>query len=194
MRDLYNGKHKLEHWLYKAKSELDEPDRTHVLEFVEYMQEKDNSILWIVRCITALIYIRRQLDKPFVNCQKEDIKSLFRWMDTKNYKASTHEKFRKILKIFYKVVFGKNEFHPDSVCWFSTQIGKEKKSQERDLDIAEYLEENEVPILIDAAPTIQKKAFLACMYESGARPEEFLRLTNIDIKLDTNGDILFLRG
>jgi site-specific recombinase XerD len=115
-------------------------------------------------------------------------------MDAKNYKASTHEKFRKILKIFYKVVFGKNEFHSDSVNWFSTQIGKEKKSQERDLDIAEYLEENEVPLLIDdAAPTIQKKAFLACMYESGARPEEFLRLTNINIKFDTNGAILFLR-
>jgi len=32
------------------------------------------------------------------------------------------------------------------------------------------------------------------MYESGARPEEFLRLTNIDIKIDTNGGILFLRG
>ena len=114
-------------------------------------------------------------------------------MDNKNYKASTHEKFRKILKIFYKVVFGKNEFHPDSVTWFSTQVGKEKKSQERDLDIAEYLEENEVPILIDAAPTIQKKAFLAYI-RSRARPEEFLRLTNIDIKIDTNGAILFLRG
>jgi hypothetical protein len=25
-----------------------------------------------------------------------------------------------------------------------------------------------------------KKAFLACMYESGARPEVFLRLTNYD--------------
>ncbi|HZB18098.1 MAG TPA: tyrosine-type recombinase/integrase, partial [Nitrososphaeraceae archaeon] len=178
----------------KAKIELEEPDRSHVLEFIEFMKEKEKSILWIVRCITALIYIRRQLDNPFVDCKKEDIKSLFVWMDTKNYKASTHEKFRKILKIFYKVVFGKNEFHPEQVNWFSTQVGKEKKSQERDLDIAEYLEENEVPLLIDAAPTIQKKAFLACMYESGARPEEFLRLTNIDIKFDTNGAILFLRG
>ena len=85
-------------------------------------------------------------------------------MDTTNYKASTHDKFRKILKIFYKVVFGKNEFHPETVNWFSTQIDKDKKSQERDLEIAEYLEENEVPLLIDAAPTIQKKAFLVvCM-------------------------------
>lgn len=194
MRDLYNRKEKLIHWINKAKTELEEPDRTHVLQFVEYMQEKDKSILWIVRCITALLYIRRQLDKPFFDCKKEDIKSLFVWMDAKNYKASTHEKFRKILKIFYKLVFGKNEFHPATINWFSTQIGKEKKSQERDLDIAEYLEENEVPLLIDAAPTIQKKSFLACMYESGARPEEFLRLTNIDVKLDTNGAILFLRG
>ena len=136
MRDLYNRKEKLAYWILKAKTELEEPDRKHVLEFIEYMQEKDKSILWIIRCITALVYIRRQLDKSFVDCKKEYIKSLFAWMDTKNYKASTHEKLRKILKIFYKVVFGKNEFHLEQVNWFSTQVGKEKRSQERDLDIA----------------------------------------------------------
>jgi hypothetical protein len=54
MRDLYNRKEKSTHWINKAKTELNEPDRTHVLQFVEYLQEKDNSILWIVRCITAL--------------------------------------------------------------------------------------------------------------------------------------------
>lgn len=32
------------------------------------------------------------------------------------------------------------------------------------------------------------------MYESGATPEEFLRLTNLDIKINVNGVILFLRG
>ena len=165
MRDLYNRKQKLEHWIEKTKTTLEEPDRTHVLQFVEFMQEKEKSILWIVRCITALLQIRKQLDKPFIECQKEDIKSLFLWMDSKHYKVSTHEKFRKILKIFYKIVFGKNEFHPEQVNWFSTQVGKEKRSQERDLDIGEYLEENEIPLLIDASPTIQKKAFLSCMYE-----------------------------
>jgi hypothetical protein len=95
----------------------DEPDRTHVLKFVEHMQEKDKSILWTVRCITALIYMRRHLNKPFIDCNKEDIKFLFTWMDTKNHKASTHEKFRKILKVFYKVVFGNNEFHPESLLF-----------------------------------------------------------------------------
>lgn len=32
------------------------------------------------------------------------------------------------------------------------------------------------------------------MYESGARPEEFLRITNHDIRMDSNGAVLMLRG
>jgi hypothetical protein len=32
------------------------------------------------------------------------------------------------------------------------------------------------------------------MYESGARPEEFLTLSNKDILIDTKGAILILRG
>lgn len=59
--------------------------------------------------------------------------------------------------------------------------------------MAEYLEEKEIQKLIESASTIQKKAFLACMYESGARPEEFLRLTNYDVRVDSNGAILMLR-
>jgi hypothetical protein len=49
----------------------------------------------------------------------------------------------------------------------------------RGLDIAEYLEEEEIPILIENTPTLQKRAFLAYLYESGSRPEEFLRLSNL---------------
>ena len=47
---------------------------------------------------------------------------------------------------------------------------------------------------IENTPTLQKKAFLACLYESGSRPEEFLRLSNLDCRIDTNGAILILRG
>jgi hypothetical protein len=35
MRDLYNRKERLAHCTFKAKTELDEPDITHVLQFVE---------------------------------------------------------------------------------------------------------------------------------------------------------------
>jgi hypothetical protein len=32
------------------------------------------------------------------------------------------------------------------------------------------------------------------MYKSGARPEEFLQLTNLDTKLDSKGAVFIMRG
>ena len=194
MRDLYSRQKALAYWTKRIDIDLQEPDRTDVLKLVQYMQDRDRSILWIVRCITALIQMRRHIQKSFKEATEKDIRLLFKWMDEQNYKASTHEKFRKILKFFYKISYGDNEYYPEQVKWFSVNVGKERRSKDMNIDIAEYLEEEEVKQLIEGAPTLQKRAFLACMYESGARPEEFLRLTNLDIKVDSKGAIFILRG
>jgi integrase/recombinase XerD len=181
-------------WLEKVNDDIDEPDKADILKLIEHMQDKERSILWIVRCITALITIRKQLGKSFQKASKEDIRSLLKRMEEKGYKTATQEKFRIILKMFYKVVYGNNEYYPEQVKWFSVQVGKEKASKDAVIDMAEYLEEEEVQKLIEAAPTLQNKAFLACLYESGARPEEFLRLTSLDVKIDSKGAIFILRG
>ncbi|HEX2408045.1 MAG TPA: tyrosine-type recombinase/integrase, partial [Nitrososphaeraceae archaeon] len=138
---------------------------------------------------------RKQLGKSFREVTKDDIRSFLKWMDERKYKASTNEKFRQVLKLFYKTVYGNDgESYPDCVKWFSVKVGKEKASKDPTMEISEYLDENEIQKLIEATPTLQKKAFLACMYESGARPEEFLRLSHLDCKIDTHGAILILRG
>ena len=194
MRDLYHRQNRLAYWLKRIDTDLEEPDRTDVLNLVEKMQDRERAILWIIRCITALLLIREQLGKPFRNVTKDDIRSILKWMDQKGYKSSTNEKFRQILKLFYKTVYGNGEYYPEEVKWFSVKVGKEKTGKDTSMDLAEYLEEDEVQRLIESAPTIQKKAFLGVMYESGARPEEFLRLTNTDIRIDSKGAILMLRG
>jgi site-specific recombinase XerD len=177
MRDLYNRKSRLKYWIKKIHTDLDdENDKMDVLKFVEIMQEKDQSILTIIKGISVILQLRKQLKKPFSQVTKEDITLLFKWMDEKGYKVETHEKFRAVLKKFYKMIYGNSEFHPDNVRWFSIRVGKDKKSQERQLDINEYLEEEEIRRLVEATSNVQKKAFLACLYETGARPEEFLRL------------------
>jgi site-specific recombinase XerD len=103
------------------------------------MQDKESSILWIIRRITALLLMRRQLGKSFKDANKEEIRSLLKWMDDKNYKASTHEKFRRILKFYYKVVYRNNERYPEAVSWFSVNVGKEKHRKETNFDIADTL-------------------------------------------------------
>ena len=108
-------------------------------------------------------------------------------MEQRGYKSSTNEKFRQILKLLFKIVCGnEGEYHPDQVKWFSVKLGKEKVGKDTSMDMSEYLQE-EVQKLIESATTLQKKTFLACMYESGARPEEFLRITNRDLRIDKDG-------
>jgi site-specific recombinase XerD len=193
MRDMYHRKEKLAYWFNRANTELREPDKTDVLNFVQFMHDKERSILWIIRCITALLLMRRHLGKSFKDAHKDDIRSLLKWIDDKNYKTSTNKKFRRVLKFYYIVVYGNNEHYHEVVDWFSVNLGKEKLGKETNMNMTEYPEEQEVQKLIEVAPTLQKKAFLACMYESGARLEEFLRLTNLDTTVDSRGAVFMLR-
>ena len=194
MRDLYHRQDRLAYWIRRVNTDLEEPDRVDVLKLVEHMQDRERAVLWIMRCVTALLLMRKQLGKPFRDATKDDIRSILKWMEEKGYKASTNEKFRQVLKLFYKTVYGNSEHYPEQVKWFPVNLGKEKTGKESSMDMAEYLEEEEVQKVIESAPTIQKRTFLACMYESGARPEEYLRLTNTDIRIDSKGAVLMLRG
>jgi hypothetical protein len=78
MRDLYNGNKKLDYWTDRIHKDLDEYDKKDVLKFLEIMQEKDQSILTITRCISIVIQIRKQIDKPLSEVTKDDIKAIFR--------------------------------------------------------------------------------------------------------------------
>jgi hypothetical protein len=113
----------------------------------------------------------------FRTCTKEDIRRFIDLIENEmNYRASTIQKYKKILKYFYKVIYGKNEFYPEQVKWFSIKVSKDKARESFDLDNAEYLEEDEIKIVTNSASSVQRKATISCMYESGARPEEFLLL------------------
>ena len=57
MRDLYNGNKKVDYWTDRIHKDLDEYDKKEVLKFLEIMQEKDQSILTITRCISIVILV-----------------------------------------------------------------------------------------------------------------------------------------
>jgi hypothetical protein len=78
MRDLYNRTKKLKYWTDRIHTDLDVHDKKDVLTFLEIMQEKDQSILTITRCISIIIQVRKQIDKPLSEVTKEDIKEIFR--------------------------------------------------------------------------------------------------------------------
>lgn len=77
--------------------------------------------------------------------------------------------------------------------WYSIKVSNDKYRDSFILDLGEFLEE-EIKKLIISTSSIQRKAIIACMYESGARPEEFLNLQNTDISIDSKGAVFILRG
>lgn len=134
LRDLYNRAKRLENWTNKVNTQLKEPDRSDDLMLVEHLKEQEKSALWIIRYLFAILLVRNKLTKPFRYCSKNEIKELLEWMKTKKYKKSTHEKFRVILKSFYKIVYGNNEYYPENVKWFSVKVSKEIRDTEKTLD------------------------------------------------------------
>jgi hypothetical protein len=104
MRDLYNGNKKLDYWTDRMHKDLDEYDKKDVLKFLEIMQEKDQSILTITRCISIVIQIRKQIDKPLSEVQKMISNQFFgEWttIDKNCLKTLSDIVVRKIFKQFF---------------------------------------------------------------------------------------------
>jgi hypothetical protein len=65
MRDLYNRTEKLAYWLKRIETDLQGSDKEDVLCLVRFMQDHERSSLWIIRCITILILVRKQLPEVY---------------------------------------------------------------------------------------------------------------------------------
>jgi integrase len=133
------------------------------------------------------------LGKEFSKATKADIKMIIKEIDDRGYSPSTVAKFRQVLKYFYKVVYGNNEYYPKQVAWIKN-ISKDKRMEKSNLSYDDFLTEEEVKLLIDTADTIQKKAFISVAYETGARPEELLNIRLKDILFDRLGAKIIVRG
>lgn len=53
----------------------------------------------------------------------------------KNYRPSTFEKYKLILRLFYKVVYGNNKFYPEQVNGFSIKVSKDRSRESFTLDM-----------------------------------------------------------
>lgn len=69
----------------------------------------------------------------------------------KNYRPSTFEKYKLILRLFYKVVYGNNKFYSEQVNWFSIKLSKDRSRESFTLGMAEYLDEDEIRNLVISA-------------------------------------------
>jgi site-specific recombinase XerD len=95
-----------------------------------------------------------------------------------------------MFKRFYKWLLGKDEEYPDCVKW----IKRRASVKESNVLPEHVLRPEEVMMMANQAEHIRDKAFAMCLYESGARPEEFLTLRKSDVTFDKYGSVLMVNG
>jgi integrase/recombinase XerD len=195
-RDVYNREQTLETWLERVRSDatLPEADKEDILSFIDFLRKDGRSLLRTILYIQVLLQIKKVIRKPFRECTREDIQHYINYLEDNGYRPSTLLTYKSIIKNFYKVVYGNNEYYPDAVRWIKLKVSKDKQREEERLSYDQFLTEDEIKVLIDTANTIQKKAFIAVGYETGARPEELLNIRIKDILFDKNGAKVILRG
>jgi integrase/RNA polymerase subunit RPABC4/transcription elongation factor Spt4 len=195
-RDVYNRKQTLETWIECVRSDasLSEADREDILNFIDFLQKDERSSLRTILYIQVLLRVKKVIRRPFRECTKEDIQHYINYLEDKGYRPSTLLTYKSIIKKFFKVVYGNNEYYPDAVRWIKLKVSKDKQREEEQLSYDQFLTEDEIKLLIDTASTIQQKALIAVGYETGARPEELLNIRIKDILFDSKGAKVILRG
>jgi integrase/recombinase XerD len=194
MRDIYKRDTIVQHWINKVKeANIPYQDKEDILKFIDFMLREGRSSLRVFTCIAVLLQAKKVIRKPFRECSKEDIAYYNNYIED-NYSLTTQMLRKSILKMFFKVVYGNNEYYPDAVRWIKLKVSKDKQRKEEQLSYDQFLTEVEIKLLIDTANTIQKKAFIAVGYETGARPEEMLNIRIKDIMFDSKGAKVILRG
>ena len=66
--------------------------------------------------------------------------------DIRQYSAWSDKKFRAVIKKFYKVVFGNDEYYPDVIKWIKTKPTKDKSIKK--LDMRKFLTRPQIIKLI----------------------------------------------
>jgi integrase len=201
MRDLYNRKGQLENAIGRVNL-LPDPDKQDILKLLQFMNDNRNADLTIVKNISILTTFRAKLKKPFRDATDLDMREAFSeiakegWKTkkgtVKEYSPAADKKFRIVIKKFYKIAFGNNEFYPSTIKWIRTKSTKDKSTKK--LDMRKYLTYEQIIKLIEITDGLQRKTFLAISYELGGRPEEILRLTNVDLINELDGINCTLRG
>ncbi|MGH9974207.1 MAG: hypothetical protein ACRD93_09950 [Nitrososphaeraceae archaeon] len=97
-RDLYNRGKRLEYMTNRVNGELNEPDKSDVLKLIQNLKDREKSSLWIIRYLTAILLLRKELRKPFRYCTKNEMRELLAWMKSKGSKKSTHVVVEEILE------------------------------------------------------------------------------------------------
>lgn len=152
---------------------------------------KEQRINWYVAKLKKL---SQNVKKPYDKFILEDVEQLaLEKIEKQPYTHWTKIGYRLTLRLLFKIIEGINWKDvrtplPKRVAWLDVKRPKNKLKPEELINVEDMRK------MVDECNTIQDKALISCLYESGARSSEFLGLTLAGVKPDKYGCLLNLYG
>jgi len=174
--------------LGKLKSSTD-INKCTIESFIQYCTAKSIGKKRIIKYVYSLLTISRMMGMPFEKATKQDIVKLLSDIQNAEWGEWSKHDYKVCVKKLYKWLEGNDEEYPQKVKWIKTTF---KKS---DATLPEHImQEEEIFALAKSCDNLKHKAIILTLYESGARIEEFLSLTNKRLQFDENGCVAILSG
>lgn len=186
--DIYGYDRILERTLDKLRGcDIDKESKDEILEFVNQGLLEGLSKPRLIKYASTLKQMAKLLKKPFLKARKEDILTLVRKIERKDYSDWTKRDYKIVLKKFFKWL-RKSEDYPEEVKWIKARIKKNNILPE------ELLTEEEVKLMAEHANNLRDKAFILVLYESGCRIGEMLSVKIRNVAFDKYGAQLIVNG
>lgn len=172
---------------YASEGILTKKNAQFILDMTEEMSATGFSLNRQLKYIVALSVLSRKYGKDFDQVTKQDLLKLAGWI-RESYNGETPRDYLVILRRFIRWIriqegktFLKNEFPPE-VAWIEPGNKTFKKKLPNEL-----LSEEDIIKLLEHTLNNRDKAFIATLYESGARIGELLPLKIKDVEFDKFG-------
>lgn len=172
-----------------AKVEND-PFNKEILMRYYKVRSTDLRLATLVIDFIRLNVMSRLLEKKFENATVEDIENLIFAVNQKYKHPNTQNKFRKVLRYFFRWMKGcaKNEF-PAEVKWIT--MNKIPLVSVKSEDLISY---EECVRITECATNIRDKALFQCKLDAGCRIGEILTVKVGEVKFNNAGAILYSEG
>lgn len=164
-------------------------NKQDLLKFISHMEAKGISISRCRSLIDDIMWFGQRIKKPWMECNRDDINELIAELRRTDYAGWSKLRKAFALKTFYKFLNGGDAF-PHSVQKINrTELNFETTV----LESRDILSHEDLQKILKVCNNEMESAITYCLWESGARASEFLKLTLGDIEDKGNFYLLHLR-
>lgn len=168
------------------------PDnKEEIHDFIRDLRLEGLSSGWLQKLTSHLKVIAEHLeDTRFEDMDKGDVKDLIAWAQGRDVSDATVNAYKQVVKRFWRwrAEMPKGE-HPDATAWINTGGRNGNDTLPKDL-----LTREDVDALLEATRNPRDKAFIALLWETGARIGELIDITVGDIEDHKNGQKVVIDG